>query len=108
MERKLGPQMHKLITKALLDFGSTMDRSVLFPTSTPEAAKFVLNDPYAFVVAACLDRGTRAEIIWTIPYDIYTHLGHLDPTIIHAMTLDEVSALVRAIPRRPRYVNDAP
>jgi len=62
--------MHERLTDALLQCGSTMDRAVLFPSLIPEAAAFVLNNPYAFAMATCLDRGTKAEIIWTIPHDI--------------------------------------
>ena len=100
--------MHERLTDALLQCGSTMDRAVLFPSLIPEAAAFVLNNPYAFAMATCLDRGTKAEIIWTIPHDIYKQLGHLTPRVIDAMTTEELSALIRMIPRKPRYLNDAP
>src|SRR5438094_8744566 len=100
--------MHERVIDALLQYGSRMDRAVLFPTLIPEAAIYVLNDPYAFAIATCLDRETKAEIIWTIPYDMHKQLGHLDPAAIHAMSTEEVSALIRMIPRKPRCVNDAP
>src|SRR2546426_11888610 len=54
--------MHERLTDALLQCGSTMDRAVLFPSLIPEAAAFVLNNPYAFAMATCLDRGTKAEV----------------------------------------------
>jgi endonuclease III len=100
--------MYERLTDALLQCGSSMDRAILFPSVIPEAATFALNNAYAFAMAICLDRGTKAEIIWTIPHDIYKHLGHLDPALIHAMTIEEVSALIRGLSRKPRYVNDAP
>jgi len=37
-----------------------MDRAVLFPSVIPEAAIFALNNAYAFAMAICLDRGTKA------------------------------------------------
>jgi len=80
----------------------------LLPTVIPQAAPLVSTDPYAFAIATCLDRGTRAEIIWTIPYDIKNDLGHLDPQQIYKMSLDELAALFARLLRRPRYVNDAP
>jgi endonuclease III len=96
------------ITNALLEYGKSISAEVLFPTVIPEAAGIIYKDPYAFCIATCLDRGTRAEVIWTIPYDIQKDLGHLDPGKIYAMTLDQLAALFKRLPRRPRYVNDAP
>lgn len=96
------------ITSALLEYGKTIPPEELLPTVIPEAAEIVAKDPYAFCIATCLDRGTRAEIIWTIPYDIKKKLGHLDPFLIYKMSLEELEILFKNIPRHPRYVNDAP
>lgn len=96
------------ILQALLDCASQFETAELFPTVIPEAAPFVVSDPYAFCIATCLDRGTRAEIIWTIPYDIKVELGNLDPQLIYRMSLEELEDLFARLPRRPRYVNDAP
>ena len=96
------------ITEALLEHGRSISAETLLPTVIPEAAGIVANNPYAFCIAACLDRGTRAEVIWTIPYDIQRALGHLDPEKINVMTLEQLETLFKRLPRRPRYVNDAP
>lgn len=96
------------ITDALLNYGKSISAETLLPTVIPEAAGIVANNPYAFCIAACLDRGTRAEVIWTIPYDIQRALGHLDPDKINAMTLEQLETLFKRLPRRPRYINDAP
>ncbi len=96
------------IRKGLIDCSQSFNAADLFPTVIPEAAPFVVSDPYAFAIATCLDRRTLAEIIWTIPYDIYQHLGHLDPQRIYTMSLEELVDLFDRLPRRPRYVNDAP
>jgi endonuclease-3 len=96
------------ITKSLLAFGETVSNEALFPTVVQEAESLIASDPYAFAIAVCLDRGTKAEIIWTIPYDMKAELGHLDPQQIYRMSLDELAALFERLPRRPRYVNDAP
>lgn len=98
----------KTVTKALLDFSKSIQAEELFPVMVPEAAEIVASDPYAFSIATCLDRGTKADIIWTIPYDMKKKLGHLDPYKIHGMSLEELAALFKSLPRRPRYVNDAP
>lgn len=96
------------IRQALIDCGQNFDSAVLFPTVIPEATPLVVSDPYAFSIATCLDRGTKVEIIWTIPYDIRNHLGHLDPYRINQMSLADLADLFTRLPRRPRYVNDAP
>ena len=67
------------ITQALLEFTPTVPNTSLFPTIVPEAAPLIETDPYAFLIAVCLDRGTKAQVIWTIPYDMKMRLGHLDP-----------------------------
>jgi hypothetical protein len=55
------------IGQALLDYGQAFNPAELFPTVVPEAAPLAVSDPYAFAIATCLDRGTKADIIWTIP-----------------------------------------
>ena len=101
-------QSTELVLNVLLEFGSTIKPSALFPTVITEAAEFVTGDPYAFSIATCLDRGTKADIIWTIPYDMKNALDHLNPRLIYKMTREELSDLFVRLPRRPRYVNDAP
>jgi endonuclease III len=96
------------IARALLAFGATIHSYDLFPTVVPEAAAFATSDPYAFSIATCLDRGTKADIIWTIPFDMRSALGHLDPVRISTMSISQLGELFRRLPRRPRYVNDAP
>jgi endonuclease III len=96
------------IARALLAYGATIQSYELFPTVVPEAAAFATSDPYAFSIATCLDRGTKADIIWTIPYDMRSALGHLDPVRISTMAISELGDLFARLPRRPRYVNDAP
>lgn len=96
------------ITKKLLSFGDRIDPAVLFPTLHPEAGEFAIQNPFALALAISLDRGTKADIIWTIPYDLYQHLGHLDPEKINQLSLEELESIFFELPRKPRYVNDAP
>ncbi len=98
----------KPIAEKLLAYADTIAANVLLPTVVPQAAPLVANDPYAFAIGVCLDRGTKAEIIWTIPYYIKEDLGHLDPHQIYKMSLDELASLFERLPQRPRYVNAAP
>lgn len=96
------------IKQALITYGKTLPIENLFPTLVPEAAEFVMENPYAFCIAVCLDRGAKADVIWTIPYYMYKALGHLEPNEIFAMSLDDLANLFARLPKRPRYVNDAP
>ena len=102
------PSSLSKIYRALMDFSAAQNPAFLFPTMVPEAASLIVTDPYAFAIATCLDRGTKVEIIWTIPYYIKNHLGHLDPFKIHRMSLEELAEMFRQLPHRPRFVNDAP
>jgi endonuclease III len=97
-----------MLVSALLNYGKSQPARRLFPTVVPEASEFALSNPFAFALASCLDRGTRAEIIWNIPYDLDQRLGHLDPCLLSRLSEDELALLVSEIPRKPRYRNDAP
>jgi endonuclease III len=98
----------RMTAQKLLAYGDTIASDVLLPTVIPQAAPLVANDPYAFAIGVCLDRGTKAEIIWTIPYYIKEDLGHLDPHQIYKMSVEELASLFERLPQRPRYVNAAP
>jgi endonuclease III len=96
----------------ILDHLQTINRQIevaeLFPTLVPKASEFALANPYAFCLATCLDRGTKAEIIWTIPFWLWQILGHLDPLMINKMSLSGLTDLVLHLPKKPRYLNAAP
>jgi endonuclease III len=96
------------IRARLLEIGKEIDPRKCFPTLVPEAADLIYQSPYAFCLATCLDRGMKAEVIWTIPYWIRQALGHLEPRRVYVLPMARVEALVGQLPKRPRYVNDAP
>jgi endonuclease III len=98
----------ELIRERLLELARTLGYHYLFPAKVPEAQDLVLSDPYAFILAVCLNRGVPGDVIWTIPWDIKRRLGHLDPLRLGDMTLRELAQLFEALPRRPRFVNAAP
>jgi len=97
----------KLVAR-LLGLGAELDPAVLFPSLVPAAAKFAVGNPYAFSIATCLDRGTRAEVIWTVPLDLKNRLGHLDPKRVAQISAEELRRIIEALPHKPRYVNAAP
>lgn len=96
------------IADRLLDLSRRVEPADLFPALIPEASEFARHNHYAFCMATCLDRGMPAQVVWTIPYDMQQVLGHLDPLRIHEMTLTELATVIGRLPRRPRFVNDAP
>ena len=92
----------------LLEFAKSIPPDELMPTLASGAAELVAENPFAFILAVALDRGTRAEIIWTIPYWIREELGHLDPARLAQMTSEQILEVLSRIPRKPRYMRDAP
>ena len=98
----------KDLRDAIIIVGKSIQNEDLFPTIIKEASNLIISNPYAFTIGVCLDRGTKAEIIWTIPYDIKEDLGHLDPNKIYQFSLSEFEDLFYRLHRHPRYINDAP
>ncbi len=96
------------LVNTLLEFGKTIPAEEYFPTLVPEATGLVTNNPYAFAISVCLDRGGKAELFWTIPYYLQMELGHLDPNIIYGMSIEALTQVFNKLPKRPRFVNDAP
>ena len=79
----------------------------LVPGLSTEAHELVRTNPFAFLLAASLDRGTKVEIIWTLPYWLQQALGHLDPCYIAQMSEDDMRALLEQLPKKPRFINSA-
>jgi len=52
--------------QALLDFSRKISLRHLFPTGCEEATILIEKNSFAFVLAAVLNRGMKAEVIWTI------------------------------------------
>ncbi len=97
------------IREILLDDVKTrIDIRELCRAETSDATTLVLEDPYAFLIASCLDRRAKAERIWTIPYDLQQKLGTLDVVDIASRTLNNLDVIIRSLPRKPTLVNDAP
>jgi endonuclease-3 len=100
------------IVDRLLAFWEQIPReereTLLVPGLATEAHQLVRANPFAFLLAASLDRGTKVEIIWTLPYWLKQALGHLDPCRIARMSEGDIRALLEQLPKKPRYINDAP
>lgn len=93
---------------ALLELARSIPAESLFPAKSKEAAGLIISDPYAFLIACCLDRGIKADIIWSIPYAMKSALGHLNPGKIGSMSLADIQNLLNSLAYRLRYIRDAP
>jgi len=93
---------------SLLEFGKKIRPRELFPVLRDDAAILIENNPFAFALAAVLDRGTKSEIIWTIPYYLKEHIGNLDPHSLKNIPAEELEKIFRSLPVKPRYITDAP
>jgi len=94
--------------KLLLVFGKTINPQELFPVLQNGAASLIEENPFAFALATVLDRGTKAEVIWTIPYYLHKEIGELNPEFFVGKTIDEIERIFQRLPLKPRYINDAP
>lgn len=92
---------------ALLGFSSKIQPRELFPVTEKDAAAVVEENPFAFALAAVLDRGTKSEIIWTIPYDLQRKIGKLTPQFFADKPIEELELLFRSLTNKPRYITDA-
>jgi len=99
---------NQMVFEDLMELKKSVGNDFLFPVQDPKARNLVPSDPYAFCIASCLDRGTRAEIICTIPYWISLLTGHLNPAIFNKMPLSEIKEIFAKLPRKPRFINAAP
>ena len=101
-------ETHSHLVELLIKVGENTDPAELFPVLVPEAESVIRTNPYAFAMAVCLDRGTKADIIWTIPYFILQEIGHLDPYKINQLSIEGLAVIVDRLPKRPRYRTAAP
>lgn len=97
-----------LRVKGLLEFSTRIHPRELFPVLEERAASVIEENPFAFALAAVLDRGTKSEIIWTIPYYLQKKIGNLTPQFFAQKPIDEIEIIFQSLPYKPRYITDAP
>ena len=95
--------MMNVRVEKLLEFAKTVNAEELVPVLEKEAAELI-NDPFAFALAGVLDRGTKAELIWTIPYYIKKQLGELNPYFFVNASIEDLEELFQKLPKKPRYI----
>jgi len=97
----------KDLVNTLIEYGKTLSIKDLCPAKEEGALKLLTSNPYAFCIAACIDRGTRSEIIWSIPWEIYQKYGHLDPIQFYNYSIEDWEKLIEQLKNKPRFKNDA-
>lgn len=99
------------VVRMLLDHGTHLEeRASGEPpsfTGDPEADRFIVDDPFAFLVAVISDQGIRAERAWRVPFELRRRLGFFDPRGI-ARVPDEVRNAFKSPPALHRLVNMVP
>ncbi len=98
----------KAVLGTILEFAKTIPPEGLTPTLEPGASVLINTDPFAFSLGISIDRGMKADIIWTIPYWIKQDLGHLDVHRMAKMTEDDIRGMFKRLPKQPRYMRDVP
>ncbi len=93
--------------EALLAFGDTLDPEDLVFKSNPLIGDLLRDDPFAFLLAASVDRGMAAETAWRLPHKIRAAIGHLDAAKIAEMSPQQMHAVLTSIDGRPRYLQAA-
>lgn len=92
----------------MLELGEEIQPRELFPTLEDGAASLIEENPFAFALAAVLDRGLSAEVIWTIPYYLRERVGELNPEFFASKSIEEIRDILESLPKKPRYINAAP
>ena len=92
----------------LLKHEEVLPSETLIQALEPQATSFIKENPFAFIFACVLDRGTKAEIIWTLPYYIKERTGVFTPTYFNSLSLDAIYELFTKLPKKPRYLKAAP
>jgi len=90
------------IVQALLDYRSRQETGGPF-TRNKDADEFLRQNPFAFLMAASIDRGALAEAVWEIPFLLNKQLGHLDPQVLSQMSVDQLEKILRSLERKPRF-----
>lgn len=94
---------HRLnIAQALLNYRSKQKTGGPF-TKNRDADEFLRSNPFAFLIAASIDRGALAEAVWEVPFLLNKKLGYLNPQLLGEMSTDQLETILRSLDRRPRF-----
>ena len=85
----------------LKEFGQT--RVPIWRSLDGETPTLIEGNPFAFLIAAALNRGMRAENAWRIPAEIKLK-GCLDPAQLASKGVPELIELLEDLAVRPRWI----
>jgi endonuclease-3 len=94
------------VREGLLRFGNTLPKGGTF-AGNPEADKLLRTDPFAFLMAASTDRGARVESVWELSWHLCHRLGELNAEQFSRMTPVQLEEILRQLPKKPRFPNQA-
>lgn len=97
----------KRIVERLLKLGKQLGSAELMFSTDSSVGNLLKDDPFAFLLAASIDRGMSAETAWRLPGKLKAAIGHLEPAQLSKMSADEMLSVLRTIDGRPRYLGDA-
>lgn len=98
----------KSLVARLIEVGESIGADELIFVNDCRVGEILKDNPFAFLLAASVDRGMVAENAWRLPGRIKAVLGHLDPARIAGMSSDEMLATLGKIEGgRPRYLTAA-
>jgi len=95
------------IVTRILQLSEKIGSAELMFTNDCSVGELLSDDPFAFLLAASIDRGMVAETAWRLPGKIRTSIGHLDPSRIASMSVEEMLNVLNKIDGRPRYLGAA-
>lgn len=90
------------VVQALLDYRRKQRTGGPF-TKNKDADDFLRENPFAFLMAASIDRGALAEAVWEIPFLLNEKLGHLDPRLLSRMGENQLESVLRQLGKVPRF-----
>jgi len=95
------------LVERLLEVGEKIGGNELLFLNDCAVGDLLKSDPFAFMLAASIDRGMVAEMAWRLPGKLKSVLGHLDPARMALMAPDQMLEVLKSIDGRPRYLGDA-
>ena len=69
-----------------------------------EEKQFIKNDPNAFIMGLISDQSVKAELAWSLPYNLYKRLGTFDLNkILQEYSLSDIEEQIKNKPSLHRY-----
>lgn len=97
------------INKILKEYLPTIEQSnsILKGNLLDEVSrKFIINNSNAFIVGLISDQSVKAELAWSLPYNLYKRLNSFDFNyIVNNLTVGDIEDAIKEKPALHRYPN---